>query len=229
MPRKYNIGEQLQEHDKTWIFDILLHLKAAGHAAKILRVPFMSAFAVYPHSRHANLRCDWHFSFAVWSRQAHFWLVYARSIASCPRAKAACTQAVGDARIIHDPISNSLSRILPGRCDRAGLSSPKLTLTCWQPSGLQWRSSRGFCWFHSWLCEGSRGGYCGYENEGFVLCLLPVIAELHLAAHFTLEFGEFLLVGFKAIYSVPSDSVASFATPTSRPTISKYLVRWKTA
>lgn len=41
----------------------------------------------------------------------------------------------------------------------------------------------------------------------FPFRLLPVVAELHLAAHFTLEFGEFFLIGFNAIYRLKNRAI----------------------
>jgi len=41
----------------------------------------------------------------------------------------------------------------------------------------------------------------------FVFSLFPVVAELHLAAHFTLEFGEFLLISFKAVYRLKNGAI----------------------
>lgn len=53
---------------------------------------------------------------------------------------------------------------------------------------------------------------CDVSNTGmqvlyFAFCLLPVIAKLRLTAYFTLESGEFLLLGFKAVYSIKNGAI----------------------
>ena len=76
-------------------------------AAKMLRAPFTSAFAVYPHIWHLNLLCDRRFSFAVWPQLAQRWLC---TLAEQPvldrHAKAACTQTGGAFHTSPAPVSN---------------------------------------------------------------------------------------------------------------------------
>ena len=47
----------------------------------------------------------------------------------------------------------------------------------------------------------------GMQVLYFALCLLPVVTKLHLTAHLTLEFGEFLLIGFKAVYRLKNGAI----------------------
>ncbi len=66
--------------------------RTACPAAKMLRAPFTSAFAVYPQARHTNLLCERRFSFAVWCTAR-------ATLAALPvpdrHVRAACTQACG--------------------------------------------------------------------------------------------------------------------------------------